>query len=84
MIANKSASHRTLKSDLARVDAPRRQCQGVSRTPATDLGHACTREGEERRSSTFFKPPKAHFASASCRCHRPLEGDGAWLANAHG
>jgi len=59
-----------LKSDLVRVDAPYRQCQGVSRTSAANVGHACPCQGEKRRPSTFTQSAETHLPSTSCG--RPL------------
>jgi len=85
MPANKNASRRTLKSDLARVDAhivsakEYRELRSSRRT--------CLHAPRSRKAAVHVhvhSPQEAHLASASCGCHCALEGNGSGLANAHG
>jgi hypothetical protein len=84
MTANKSASQRTLKSDLARVDAhvvSPKEYRELPQLTLEMLARAKVKKGGRPRSSN---PRKAHFASASRRCHGALEGDRARMANTYG
>jgi hypothetical protein len=84
MPANRNASRRTLKSDLARVDAhivSAKEYRELPQLTSDMLARAKVKKGGRPRS---LNPQEAHLASASCGCHCALEGNGSGLANAHG
>ena len=82
MKERKRASRRSLKSDVARVDAHSVRPEEYEELP--DRRDACPRQSPQRLSAGLAESAEVDLSAPAGRRHRTLEGNWPWVADPHG